>query len=105
MDLEGSHCAIEQRRGLAKLRRRLWFLPNVDFKNNLHSHRRRPRPGVPAQWDVGRSHPDSDRVTDSYTKRHRVADSYSKWYDKPHSYSKCDCKSYGNPNSDSYDYG
>ena len=46
--LEGSHCAIESGRSLAKSRRRLWCVPDMDAEDNLHPHYRRAGSGIPA---------------------------------------------------------
>ena len=36
--LDRSHCAIESGRSLAKPRRRLWCVPDMDLEDNLHPY-------------------------------------------------------------------
>ena len=108
VDLDGSHCAVEPGRSLAKSRRWLWYVPHLGSENNMHSHNRRTRPGVPAQRDDRRRHSNSHRIAlgdrDSYSKWYSVVHSNAKWHDKSHSDSKCYRQSFGDSKRNSKCY-
>jgi hypothetical protein len=74
---------------------------HLGSENNMRSHNRRTRPGVPAQWDDRRRHSDSDRIafsdpdSNGYGKWYPVAYGNAKWHDKSHGNTKSDSKRYG----------
>ena len=87
-------------------------MPHVGSENNMRSHNRRTRPGVPAKWDHRRRQSNSDRIAFSdldsdsyaYSQWHPVVHSNAKCQRQSFEYSKCDGHSFGDAKRNSKSY-